>query len=65
MKTVDFTLKWMGKGMTYEGYNTLAVVWVRINVMRNTRHSWAVQTAIVPSNVFERTMVTTLDRLGQ
>jgi len=49
MKTVDFTLKWMVEGMTYDGYNTLAIVWVRINVMRNLRHTWAVQTAIVPA----------------
>jgi len=40
-------------GFTYN-YNFLDIVWVRINVMHNTRPIWPVQTAIVPPVPYSR-----------
>lgn len=60
MKPVDFTLRWMNKGLTHN-YNVLSMVWVRINVSRRLRFTGQLLTAIIPPHYDRRIQIIDAD----
>ena len=54
MKTVDFTLRWMGKVLV-NNYNQLDMVFVRIHVSRRLRWTGVIMSAVIPPH-YDRTI---------